>query len=96
MASYCVLIALIAHSFDIPLLLIALGLVFNVVVLYLFGSYVLRAVIFPYANYFIKKKLDSTINEKFAKEFNKLLDQMLDNVKIMAKMSNDKNSNKDK
>lgn len=83
---YSVLVATLALSFEIPLIFIAMVLVFNAVMLYLIGSYLLRAIIFPYANYFIKKRMDSMLNEKFAKEFHKLLKQILGHIKVMAKI----------
>lgn len=48
---------------------LALVAVVNFILLLLSGNYLFRAILFPYANFFISKKIDSTINRRFAKEF---------------------------
>lgn len=60
-------------EYRIPLLFVALCIVLNLLLLVCFGNYMLRAVLFPYANYFIKKKIDSTINSRFSLEMCKML-----------------------
>lgn len=77
---------LLAWNFSIPLIYIAFVIILNFIVLYLFGSYILRAVIFPYSNFFVKTYLDSLLNRKFGIEFAKLLESMMQSVYIMAKV----------
>ena len=56
-------------SYQVDLLFISLVLVFNFLLLLWAGNYLFRAILFPYANYFIRKRIDSTINRRFAREF---------------------------
>lgn len=44
----------------------------------------LRAILFPYANYFIQQKINSQINRRFAKEFARLVVLMNHIIRIMA------------
>lgn len=46
----------------------------------------LRAILFPYANYFIKQRLNSQINRRFAKEFAKLVLSLSKIVRIIAEL----------
>eukprot|EP00347_Sterkiella_histriomuscorum_P024303 403331600 len=48
------------------------------------GKYALRAILYPYANYFIRQKLNSQINEKFSKDFAKLIEELIFIIKIMS------------
>lgn len=75
-------------QFDLPLIFISFVLILNLFFLVCFGNYMLRAVLFPYANYFIKRKIDSTINKRFSLEMAKLLGQMNTVVRIFAKLEN--------
>jgi hypothetical protein len=61
-------------------------MIFNFVVLLFFGNYLLRAILFPYANYFIKKKLNSQINRRFAKEFARMILIMDKIIKVLAEI----------
>lgn len=46
----------------------------------------LRGILFPYANRFIKRQLDSAINKRFSTEFTRLIVLMSHMVKILAEM----------
>ena len=70
---YILAIVSIYLQFKIPIVFVAFLLVFNLLILVCFGNYMLRAILFPYANYFIKKEFDSNINKRFSREFARLL-----------------------
>ena len=76
----------LALNFDKFWVYFFLVIIINTFALLGCGNYLLRAIIFPYSNYFIRKKLDSSLNQKFSQEFAKLLLQMLKNVKLMANL----------
>lgn len=59
---YSAAVAFLSIYFGINYIYIGFILILNLVILYLFGSYVLRAVIFPYSNFFVKSYLDSLLN----------------------------------
>ena len=59
-----------------PLLFLALLLPMNLLLLFLAGNYFLSAIFFPYANYFIQKRLDSQLNKTYALEFVKLAENV--------------------
>ena len=63
--AYSALVVLLAYHFDIPFIYFGFVILFNILVIYLIGSYILRAVIFPYSNFFVKTYLDSMLNRKF-------------------------------
>ena len=44
----------------------------------------LRGILFPYANKYIKRQLDSAINKRFSTEFARLVMLMAHMVKILA------------
>eukprot|EP00347_Sterkiella_histriomuscorum_P023629 403333935 len=71
-------------QFNLPLIFIALLLIVNFLVLILFGNYMLRAVLFPYGNYLIKKKIDSEINARYSRDFAKLIQQLHRTLRIFA------------
>ncbi len=63
---------------------IACVLVFNCLVLLFLGNYLIRAILFPYANFFIRKQLDSVINQRFSAEFARLLQQVHKILRILS------------
>lgn len=84
---YSLAVTIIALSFECHYIFLGFILVANIAFVHLFGGYLIRAIIFPYANYFIQRRMDSMLNDKFAKEFHKLLTQVLGHVKLMAKLT---------
>ena len=54
--------------------------------LFFSGNYLLRGVLFPYANKFIKRQLDSAINKRFSTEFTRLIMLQSHMIRIMAEM----------
>jgi hypothetical protein len=56
----------------------------NLIVLLLCGNYMLRGILFPYANFFIKRQLESGINRRFSVEFTRLVAIMGHMIKIMS------------
>ena len=83
---YILIIYTVEDEFNQPFLLLGLILVLHFLVLLLLGNYMLKAVLFPYANYFIQKRLDSSINKRFAIEFGKLLEVLYKAIRIMAEL----------
>jgi hypothetical protein len=63
---------------------IACILVFNCLVLLFTGNYLIRAILFPYSNFFIRKQLDSVINQRFSSEFGRLLQQIHKILRILS------------
>jgi len=61
-----------------------LAALFNLLVLFLFGNYLLRGILFPYANFFIERSLESGINRRFSVEFTRLINIMGWMIKIMS------------
>ena len=49
-----------------------------------FGNYMLRGILFPYANFFIKRQLESGINRRFSVEFTRFVAIMGQMIKIMS------------
>ena len=76
--------AALFRTFKEPLALLGLILVVNFILICIGGNYLLRAIFFPYANYFIKSRLDSAINRTFAKEFSRLIELVHKILRIMA------------
>ncbi len=58
--------------------------VFNFLLLLLLGKYMIRSILFPYSNYFIRSQLDSVINQRFSQEFGRLLQQVHKCLRIMS------------
>jgi Ni,Fe-hydrogenase I cytochrome b subunit len=67
-----------------PVILLSLVVVINFAVLFLTGNYLLRAILFPYANSYIKTKLDSGINRRFSLEFSRLILLQASMVRVIA------------
>jgi len=65
---------------------VACLLVVNLACLLLVGNYLLRSVLFPYSNFFIRRQLDSVINRRFSQEFGRLLQQVHKCLRIMAEL----------
>ena len=57
---------------------------FNLLLLFLSGNYMLRGILFPYANFFICRQLESGINRRFSVEFTRLITIMGRMIKIMS------------
>jgi hypothetical protein len=76
-------VAMYVH-FKQSLIWISLVIVLNLLTLITFGHYMIRSILFPYSNYFIKKQLDSVINRRFSQEFGRLLQQVHKCLRIMA------------
>jgi hypothetical protein len=62
MLIYCAGVFGAARYYEQPLIYIAVAFILNFILALTCGNYLLRAVIFPYANYFIKRRLDATLN----------------------------------
>ena len=54
------------RQFGDQMIWLAFLLVINVACLLIIGNYMLRSILFPYSNFFIKKQLDSVINRRFS------------------------------
>jgi hypothetical protein len=54
------------------------------VTLLFLGNYLIRAILFPYSNFFIRKQLDSVINQRFSAEFGRLLQQIHKILRILS------------
>jgi hypothetical protein len=67
-----------------PAIFTSLILIVNFIVLFLLGNYMLRGILFPYANKYIRRQLDSAINKRFSTEFARLILLMAHMVRIMA------------
>lgn len=67
-----------------PLIFLLLLFIVNVIVIVALSHYLLRSLLFPYSNYFVRQKLDSAMNERFCEEFGKLLDTVQLCLEIMA------------
>ncbi len=72
--------------YQTPLLLTALIIVVNTLVLFFVGNYLLRGILFPYANMFIRRQLDSAINYRFSSEFTRLIALLSHMTKILAEI----------
>lgn len=59
-------------------------MVVNLTALLLFGKYLLRSVLFPFSNYFIREKIESQINRRYALEFAKMMVMLHRVVRIFA------------
>ncbi len=66
-----------------PAVFTALLLLLNLLCLFLLGNYLLRAVLFPYANRFVKRQLDSGINTRFSLEFARLVRLMAVGLRVL-------------
>lgn len=69
-----------------PAIFTALILIVNFFVLFFVGNYLLRGILFPYANKYIRRQLDSAINKRFFTEFTRLIMLQAHMVRIMAEM----------
>lgn len=69
-----------------PAIFTALILIVNFFVLFFVGNYLLRGILFPYANKYIRRQLDSAINKRFSTEFTRLIMLQAHMVRIMAEM----------
>lgn len=67
-------------------ILLGLILVFNSFALYFSGNYLLRCILFPYQNKFIRRQLNSGINRRFSVEFSRLIILMSKIVRILAQL----------
>ena len=67
-----------------PVVFLALILILNFGALFLSGNYLLRAILFPYANRQIKNQLDSGINRRSSTEFTRLVVLASHIVKVLA------------
>lgn len=77
---------LIYYHLKEPVVFTSLILIVNVVTLYFAGNYMLRGILFPYANKYIRRQLDSAINRRFSTEFTRLVVLMSHMVKILAEL----------
>jgi hypothetical protein len=66
------------------LILLGLILIFNSLALYFIGNYLLRCILFPYQNKYIKRQLNSGINRRFSIEFTRLIVVMSKIVRILS------------
>lgn len=66
LALYIVLIVAINTQLRENRLYIAYICVLNMTALLLLGKYMIRSILFPYSNYFIRTQLDSVINQRFS------------------------------
>lgn len=67
-------------------ILLGLILIINTIVLYFFGNYLLRCILFPYQNKYIRRQLNSGINRRFSIEFTRLIVLMSKIVRILAQL----------
>ncbi len=67
-----------------PIVFCGLLAVFNFLAVYFIGGYIMKAVYFPYSNYFITQRLNSQINRRFAEEFSRLMLLMHTSIEIMG------------
>lgn len=58
-------IAVYIH-FKESLIWVSLVLILNLALLLGGGNYLIRSILFPYSNYFIRQQLDSVINRRFS------------------------------
>lgn len=77
---------LLYYHLQAPVVLTSLVLLLNFICLYFFGNYMLRGILFPYANKYIRRQLDSAINKRFSTEFSRLIMLMAHMVKILAEV----------
>ncbi len=73
-------------QFGDQLIWLSFLVVVNMACLLIIGNYLLRSILFPYSNFFIKKQLDSVINRRFSQEFGRLLQQVHKCLRIMAEL----------
>ena len=69
---YIVIVGALGTELKEKKIWIACILVVNCLVLLMVGNYLIRAILFPYSNFFIRKQLDSVINQRFSTEFGRL------------------------
>lgn len=67
-------------------ILLGLILIVNTIALYFSGNYLLRCILFPYQNKFIRRQLNSSINRRFSIEFTRLIVLMTKIVRILAQL----------
>ena len=63
---------------------IASFIVVNMALLLSIGHYMIRSILFPYSNYFIRTQMDSVINQRFSQEFGRLLQQVHKCLRILS------------
>ena len=81
---YIVIVGALGTELKEKKIWIACILVVNCLVLLMVGNYLIRAILFPYSNFFIRKQLDSVINQRFSTEFGRLLQQVHKILRILA------------
>ena len=81
---YIVIIGALGTELKEKKIWIACILVVNCVSLLFLGNYLIRAILFPYSNFFIRKQLDSVINQRFSAEFGRLLQQIHKILRILS------------
>ncbi len=81
---YILAIVALYVSFRLDILFVSFLLVGNFLLLLWAGNYLFRAILFPYSNYFIKKRIDSTINRRFAREFARQISLMHAVLKVFS------------
>jgi uncharacterized alpha-E superfamily protein len=59
-------------------------IVVNIALLLSLGHYLIRSILFPYSNYFIRTQMDSVINQRFSQEFGRLLQQVHKCLRILS------------
>ena len=67
-------------------ILLGLILILNTIAHYFIGNYLLRSILFPYQNTFIRRQLNSGINRRFSIEFTRLIVLMTKIVRILAQL----------
>jgi hypothetical protein len=70
---YITIIAALGTQLKEQKIWLACILVLNCIGLLFCGNYLIRAILFPYSNFFIRRQLDSVINQRFSTEFGRLL-----------------------
>lgn len=58
--------------------------VVNIVLIYLFGSYAITTLLYPYQNSFIREALDRNSSTKFGEEFSNYLDSFLYTMRLCS------------
>jgi hypothetical protein len=81
---YIVIIGALGTELKEKKIWLACLLVVNCLALLFLGNYLIRAILFPYANFFIRKQLDSVINQRFSSEFGRLLQQVHKILQILS------------
>jgi hypothetical protein len=85
-ALYMTAVVALYIQFHSDFVWLSLMILLNVATLLFVGNYLLRSVLFPYSNFFIRKQLDSVINRRFSQEFGRLLQQVHKCLRILAEV----------